>query len=392
MKRFSITIILSGALSVMYGQDVLTPVLQQIEQNSTTLKTLRQEAEAEKLQNKSGLTPANPEIEFGYLWGNRAAAGNRKDVSVSQSFDFPTAYIRRSRLSDLQNNSIELRYRTERMHLLLEAKRICIELIYNNMLHKLYAAQHANAQKIAAAYEKMIQNGETTRLEHNKANLNLAATDNALRRVSLKREQLLAELAAMNGGQFVELNADEYVMQPLPADFEQWYASAETHSPSLQYLRSEVEVSRCRVKVSQAEGMPKMNVGYMGEFVGSERFQGLTIGLSVPLWQNKNRVRQARAAVSASESAAEDSRIRYYNYLRSLYNRAVGLQQCVERYSVALSTNSSEALLAKALEGGELTLLEYLLETEHYNDCFLKLADAQKELAHVIAELTAVTL
>lgn len=135
-----------------------------------------------------------------------------------------------------------------------------------------------------------------------------------------------------------------------------------------------------------------MSVGYMGEFVGDERFQGITVGVSIPLWQNKNRVKQARAAAIASERVVEDSRVQYYNHLKSLYHQAVGLQQSVALYASSLSQNGNEALLTKAFEKKELSLLEYLLEMEYYYECFQKQAEAERDLAHIWAELTAYSL
>lgn len=374
------------------GQDVFTPILQQIEQNSTTLQALKQQMEADKLQNKTGLTPDNPEVELGYLWGNPTAIGNRKDVSVSQSFDFPTAYVQRGKLSNLQNHSVEYRYRIERMQLLLTAKDLCIDLIYSNQMREMYAKQFENAEKIAAAYEKMLKNGEANRLEYNKANLNYATLSDQLKRIDLEREHLLAELTALNGGQPIVFQASVQVVPALSTDFEQWYVDAETNNPSLQYLRSQVEVANRQVKVSRAEGLPKMSVGYMGEFVGDERFQGITVGVSIPLWQNKNRVKQARAAAIASERVVEDSRVQYYNHLKSLYHQVVGLQQSVALYASSLSQNGNEALLTKAFEKRELSLLEYLLEMEYYYECFQKQAEAERDLAHIWAELTAYSL
>ncbi|MBQ4502429.1 MAG: TolC family protein [Alistipes sp.] len=392
MKHIILSIVFTAVSIVAWGQDIFTPVLQQIEENSTTLQALQQQMEADKLQNKTGLTPDNPEVSFGYLWGNPATIGNRKDVSVSQSFDFPTAYVQRSRLSNLQNNSVEYRYRTEHMQLLLSAKELCIELIYNNMLREMYAVQVENARRIAEAYESLLQKGEANRLEYNKAALNYATMENELKRIDLERERLTADLTALNGGQPIVFDATAYAVPALPADFEQWYKDAEANNPSLQYLRSEVEVAARQVKLSQAEGLPKMAVGYMSEFVAGERFQGVTVGVSIPLWQNKNRVKQARAAALASERVAEDSRVQYYNHLRSLYNQAVGLQQSVALYTSSLGENSSDKLLLKAFEKGELSLLEYLLEMEYFYECFQKRAAAERDLAHLLAELTAYTL
>lgn len=392
MKRMAIIIVLFVTSICMFGQDIFTSVLQQIEQNSTTLQTLRQQMEADKLQHKTGLTPYDPEVEFGYLWGGPAIIGNRKDVSIRQSFDFPTAYTQRSKLADLEDNSVEYRYRARRMQLLLAAKELCIELIYTNKMCEMYAEQFENAKKILSAYKKLIQSGEANRLEYNNASLNYATMENEFRHILLEKERLLSELATLNGGQPVPFDASTYTVPVLPTDFEQWYADAEAANPSLQYLRSQVEVADRQVKVSQAERLPQMAVGYMGEFVGDERFQGITVGISIPLWQNKNHVKQARAAAIVSEKLIEDNKVQYYTHLKSLYHQAATLQQSVTTYSAAFAEYGNTELLLSVFNKGELTPLEYLMEMEYYHTCFQKRAQAEKELAQAWAKLTAFSL
>ena len=392
MRKLMTLALLSVVTTTIWAQDIYTPVLQQIEQNSTTLQALTSQLDATKLANKTGLTPDNPEVEFGYLWGNPSLIGNRKDVSVSQSFDFPSAYVHRGKLSNLQNNSAEYEYRTQRMEVLLTAKTLCIELVYYNALREMFVRQVENANRIADAHEKMMKEGETNQLAYNKAVLNRTNMANELLRIDLEREHLLSQIVALNGGQPISFGACSFDAVALPADFESWYQSAEAENPSLQYLRSQVEVANRQIKLSQAEGLPKFSVGYMGEFVGGEKFQGLTLGMSIPLWQNKNKVKQARAAATASNRVVEDAKVQYYNHLKALYAEAVGLNSTAKQYTDALQKAGSEDLLLKAYNGGELSLLEYLLEMEYYYTCYEKRLSAERDLALAMANLTAYKL
>jgi len=200
MKKIILSIIVLFSVLSVSGQDVYTSVLEQIEQNSTTLEALKEQMEAQKLGNKTGINPANPEVEFGYLWGSPSAIGNRKDINIRQTFDFPTVYAQRSRLSDLQNNSAEYQYKSQRMELLLSAKTFCIELVYYNALGKLYERQLDNAKQIAEAYERMKQTGDANQLEYNKAVLNYTNMDNEVKRINLECKRLLSELSRLNGG------------------------------------------------------------------------------------------------------------------------------------------------------------------------------------------------
>lgn len=374
------------------GQDLYAPVLEQIEQNSTTLGTLKEQLEAQKIGNKTGLTPSNPEVEFGYLWGSPSSIGNRKDVSVRQTFDFPTAYVHRGKLSDLQNNSAEYQYASGRMELMLSAKRLCIELVYYNALREVYARQLGNAGQIAVAYEKMKQAGDANRLEYNKAALNLANMENEVKRIDIERERILSELTGLNGGKPVTFDVTDYGQPILPNNFETWFAEAEAEIPALQYLRSQVEVSKRKIQLSRAAGLPKLSVGYMGEFVPGQEFQGVTFGISIPLWENKNRVKQAKAEARVSERMAEDAKMQYYNRLRNLFGEVLQLQDGVRRYNDVFEKNDNDELLFKAYNRGEISLLDYLLELEYFFVAYDKLLQAQRDLEFAMAELNAFRL
>ncbi|MCD7942229.1 MAG: TolC family protein [Bacteroides intestinalis] len=393
MKKIILSIIVLFSVLSVSGQDVYTSVLEQIEQNSTTLEALKEQMEAQKLGNKTGINPANPEVEFGYLWGSPSAIGNRKDINIRQTFDFPTVYAQRSRLSDLQNNSAEYQYKSQRMELLLSAKTFCIELVYYNALGKLYERQLDNAKQIAEAYERMKQTGDANQLEYNKAVLNYTNMDNEVKRINLECKRLLSELSRLNGGgNPIVFDRAVYETAVLPADFENWYAQAEAENPALSYLKSQVEIDNRQVKLSRASSLPKFSVGYMGEFVAGQKFQGATIGMSIPLWENKNKVKQAKATVKASERIVEDARMQYYNRLKNLYVQVSGLQNNVRQYNSVFEQNDNGDLLFKAYRNGEISLLNYLLEMEYYFVAYNKRLQTERDLELALAELLAAML
>ena len=376
----------------VWGQDPYAPVLEQIEQNSTTLRALQESMKAQKLSNKTGLTPENPEVEFGYLWGSPTGIGNRQDVNVSQSFDFPTVYVHKNKLSDLQNNSVEYEYKSQRMELLLSAKTTCIELVYYNGLHDLYSRLLDNARQIAESYEKMQATGDANRLDYNKAMINYTNMENEIKRIAIERNRLLSELTVLNGGIPVSFDTKEFGTPALPPDFESWYTAAEEGNPAPQYLKSQVEVSNKQVQLSRSSNLPKFSIGYAGEFLAEEKFQGVAVGMSIPLWENKNQVKQAKAAAIASQQMEQDAKMQYYNRLKSLYEQSSQLQENIARYNTVLNQNNNEELLFKAYNSGELSLLDYLLEIEYFFDAYDNRLQAERDLELALASLNAYQL
>ena len=392
MKKLIISISLVVAGLYATAQSGYDTVLQQIETNSATLATLRKQMEAQQIGNRTGIFLDNPEVEFNYLWGNPAMIGNRTDISVRQSFDFPTAYAHRGKIADMQNANAELAYKAERLNILLSAKRVCIELVYHNALAKEYAARLQNAARIAEAYQSKLNAGETNVLENNKAQLNFAAVQNEAVRIETERTALLAELKTMNGGNEIDFRDNVYSVHILPANFEGWYAQTEAKNPVLQYVSGQIEIERQQVSLNRALGLPKFSAGYMSEKIVGEHFQGVTAGVSIPLWENKNRVRLATAQVQAAEYAFEDTKIQFYNRLQTLYQKAAALQKNAQTARQSLNTYGNEPLLKKALDAGEISLLNYLLEIEFYYDAMNKVLEAERDFQLTVAELEAVEL
>ncbi|MDR1454716.1 MAG: TolC family protein [Tannerella sp.] len=372
------------------AQNSIDRVLQSVEANNTTLKALREGTEAQKLENRTGIFLENPELGFNYLWGIPGAVGNRTDISVTQKFDIPTLSGLKSRIADGQNSLAELQYLSGRKDILLEARLCGIELIYFNALEKEMEVRLGHAKTIAGAYDRMLEQGDINRLEYNKAQLNLSAAEGEMERIGMERSTRLSELKRLNGGQDLSLDDSRFEDIPFLSGFEDWYAQAEQHSPVLAYVRQEVEVGRKRVSLSRAMGLPVFSGGYMSEKVAGEHFQGLTLGITIPLWENRNRVRQARAAVRAAEKRSEDAEQQLYGRLQILYSRAAGLKRSAEKYRRSLTTLNNADLLKKALDAGEISLLEYIVETGLLYETVNRALEAERDFNRTYAELSAV--
>lgn len=386
-SKIFLTVLSLLSLSIS-AQDTYAPVLSQIEQNSTTLQALQKQMEAQKTAYRTGLTPRDPEVQFGYLWGSPSPIGDRKDVSIRQEFDFPTAYASRNRLASKQGEAAEWQYRQERMQLLLKAKQTCIRIVYSNALANLYEQQAVRARKMTEAYERMLQQGSTNQLELDKARLHRTTIESRLSAVHLEQNRLLGDLQAMNGGLPIVLSDTILIVSPLPTSFEEYLTETEQHSPLLRYMQQQSAVADDHISVARASSLPKWSVGYMGEFVTDNTFQGVTVGLSIPLWENKNRVRQARQAATAVSQQTDDIRLQYRTHLRSLYDQAVQLQQTVTQYDTTLSPDGL-TLLTRAFEKGEISLLNYLLEQDYWTTAYDRRLQALRDLTLVSAELNA---
>ena len=387
MKKIIIVLISIIAFQIdLFAQITIDSVLVQIDRNNTMLAALQKRVEADKIGNKTDIYLQNPEVEFNYLWGNDVTM-NRTDFAATQAFDFPTVYKYKSEITSIKNEQVELEYQKQRKDLLLEARLTSYDLVYINTLLSELSKRRIHAQSIANSYKSKFDVGETNILEYNKSQLNLLNLSKEIESLNIKRDAMLGELSRLNGGIPIDFALSEFPATIIPADFEKWFAQAEQSNPLLNWLKKEMEATEKQIGLNRAMSLPKLKAGYMSEKVIGQDFQGITLGLSIPLWENKNKVKFAEANAIAIENTTTDQKVQFYNRLKLLHAKAIGLQNNANDYKSRLKTFDSSELLKKALDKGEITLIEYILELSIYYESVNKLLQSELEMNKTLAEL-----
>ena len=384
--------VMMTAACCVQAQNEVERVLQSVEQHNTTLIALRHETEAAKVGNHTNLNLPNPEVEFGYLWGSPSSIGHRKDVSAVQSFDFATVTGAKRRLARQQDALADWQYKESRMQLLLEAHHLCLDAIYYNAMCKELMQRKQYAEEITSAQQKRLEQGDINRIEYNQVKLDLAAVCAELMRCNTERAAVMAELQRLNGGEPLLIEATDYPAVAIANDFEAWYAEAEQKSPALAYVKQQIDVANRELAVRRADGLPTVSLGFMGEYVSGENYQGVKVGMSIPLWANKNRVRQAKAEVEAVKARQTDARQQFYSRLHNLFVQQRGLRQVVQSYQEALRATDNTSLLKKALDAGSISTMDYLLGARMYYDAVNQKMDACRAWQKTVAEMQAVLL
>ena len=388
MKKIIIVIIalFSGSI-YLQAQSGTDKIMVAVEQNNTTLKALKAHFDAEKQGTRTGIFLQNPEVEFNYLWGSPAAIGNRTDISVTQTFDFPSAYHFKNQIADYKNAQFDLEYQKEYRSLILKTRLLCADLTYLNALSRELTRRKQNAGVVAEAFRSKFDSGDINILDYNKAKVNLINAEKALESVAIEREAVLGNLTGLNGGIRPELEDTAYQNQTLPDNFETWYGEMETQSPVLQWLKQEIAISQKQEKLNAALSLPKLQAGYMSENVVGQQFQGVTAGISIPLWENSNKVKYAKARTVAVQGAEADEKLQFYNHLQGLFQKAVTLQKTLTDFRQKLNGVGNNALLQKALTHGEISLTEYMLEFSIYYESYRQLLEMERDFSKTVAEL-----
>ncbi|MBI2966541.1 MAG: TolC family protein [Bacteroidetes bacterium] len=369
------------------AQSTIENVLSEISKNNKTILANTQYWEAQKLQYKTGLTPYNPAVNYDYLIGSPNTAGNQTDFTVTQSFDFPTAYIKKKQLSEQQIAQAEFQFTAKRQDVLLEAKIICMELVYRNKLQSQLSQRKQNTEKLLSDFQIKLNKGEGTILDVNKARLQLIEINNEFQQNLSSINQLNQKLTGLNGGNAIIFTDTIYPLIPNIPAFEQLESEIETTDPIRKYLEQEKLVTQKQVELSKAMSLPKLETGYHYQGILGQTFQGIHAGITIPLWENKNTVKTQQANLLFADLNLQDHRNEYYYGIKQLYEKYQNLKITFAEYQTVFASLNNTTLLNKALASGQISTIEYFMEMSYYNNAFNNYLQTEKEFYEVVTEL-----
>jgi outer membrane protein, heavy metal efflux system len=371
----------------IHAQNDIDNVLLEIAKNNKSIQASQQYIESVKLQYKTGLTLKNPSIEYEYLNGSTIDAGNQTDFSAVQSFDFPTAYSKKKQVSELQIEQTTFQLIALKRDILLKAKQTCVELIFYNKKQVGLKKRVINAEKLNTDYLKKLNNGEANVLDANKAKLLLINLQNDVRFNSSQITQLSQKLTELNGGVSIEFNDTIYPITSNIPEFNSLMDSIESNSPTLNALQQEKEINQKKVELSKAMTLPKIEAGYRYQSLLGLQYQGVHIGLTIPLWEDKNSVKFQKAQTLFSEVRVEEHKNQHHSKIQQLYEKYHNLNITLTEYKEILEITNNTALMEKALKLGEISSIQYFMEINYFYTSFDKYLELELEYYLVVAEL-----
>jgi outer membrane protein TolC len=394
MKKIIIILLLiAWALPArLDAQTHYAQVLKDVEANNPVLLAARKRAEAQQTAAHVGALLPNPEVEAAYYWGDPSSVGIRWDLGISQSFEMPSVMVRRARLRKLQEQAAGLDYQVVRNATLLEAQLTCADIIYYRALGMIYTRRCQAAIRIADLYQRRYAAGDCSILDYNRAQMNLADVQNRAAEINLQGDHAVHDLQRLVGGESYLFYQSEYEEVRVETSFESWYEQLEMQNPSLRLLDNQVEAARYQRQLSRAQWLPEMSVGYASENVVGQTFRGVKVGLSLPIWSQQRAVKASRLAEAAATEELSSQRTEWFSRLQCMFHRHEALIRNVGNLREAFQRCNSIDLLDKALDAGEISLEQYLLEADYYYNIEMQIWDVAHELEQLHLHLYSITL
>lgn len=387
MKNLTLCIISCFFAGAVIAQNDVDSIIKQVERNNMSIQTNKKYWEAKRNEFKTGLTPYDPQVEYDYLFGSPVGAGNQKDFSVTQRLDFPTAYSRKKKLSTHQIAQTQLQHQVYRQDILLEAKLLTLHAIYLNKRGAELDRRLLNTQKLVTDYQKKLDKGDVIILDVNKARLQLLNVANEVKLNKNEKQILLTKISELNGGIPIAIQDTIYPVVASIPEFELLDSTIEANDPIIKVYDQEKKILQQQIAVQKAMNLPKIETGYHSQGILGQSYKGFHAGITIPLWENKNKLNTVKANLEYASSTVETHRLGHRLENKQYYEQLDVRLKMIEEYKELLSTLNNTILVNKALALGQITIIQYFYDESFYFTAYDKYLQAEWEYQQAVARL-----
>ena len=359
----------SGIAQKMTEQEAINTALQ----NNQLIKSAESQVNYFTQMKKTG-------SDFGKLtavWMNGQYNTIEKDnnITLTQHIPFPGTIGAQLKLGEEQLVGSTKSLLVAKNNLTFEVRSSYEVLMLQKAFQNLLLSEDSLFTEFAKASALRYKTGESNLLEMTTAETQLQEIKNTVRKnesdifISQKKLQTL-----LKSEELVDASA---VLSKRQLEIDPATASLELN-PQLQYSQQLVKISEQEKRVEKNRLMPDFMVGYFNQtligyqntkgqdtFYGkSDRFQGFSAGLAIPLWFAP-QVARAKAATFMEESSRQSA-----DYFRSTLNgeyeqalRELDKNQASLTYYESSALKNADLILTqarKAYKGGEIGYVEYL--------------------------------
>ena len=362
MKRIMLYIVLLLSISSANAQDAIEQVLQSISKNNKELQAASQLMRAQILEAKTDNNLDDPAVQYIRQWNADDKNNVIGELVVTQSFDFPTLYTSRAKLNRMKAMAFQSQTNVLRQALLLQAKELCLDIIMLRQEQDILQERLKNAKILAELYGLRLAAGDANILETNKIDLELlnVKTETKLNETALRNK--LQELAALNGNIPIGFEEKNYPEVTFPVDYQTLRNEMIVMDPDMQTYMAQKEVLSQQISVEKQGWIPKLEVGYRRNTETGAPYNGIVVGGTLPIFQNRNKVKSVKALMLNNDFLIENATLQLETALAQNYRDAESLYESMTEYQQTFQGQQNLELLQQALTGGQISMIEYFVE------------------------------
>ncbi len=357
-------------------------------------------AYAEKARQAA--VPMDPVLEFERMYadGPLGSGARERTVALKQEFRNPLKYrlARSAAKSDSSYYSGLYGDRTSKV--LAEAAEAFQAYLLETRNERLYAENLELLRSFARAAESRYAAGRGSQADALKAQVELSRAQRLLITAGQRKAAAAARVNALRNrppGEPVPA-PEELEFKPVPVNYAALEAAALGDNPYLKALKARLEASRGRLSLAKAGYAPDFMVGLRRRSADDAAMDGswdVSVGLTLPLWFNRNRaeVREARADHGMAQAEYDSAR---NALLAELKAAAADIDCCTklaELYEDTMMPQARQALKAAlaGYEAGQASFMDLVEAGRSLLDTKREYYEYQADYAGRLARVKAIT-
>ncbi|MBL7869541.1 MAG: CusA/CzcA family heavy metal efflux RND transporter [Flavobacterium lindanitolerans] len=344
--------------------------------------TLIQSSELEsKMQSQLRGTAFDlPKTEITGTFGQLNTNAQDKNFSVSQSFS-PFQYGARRKLLLENSNLSQLKAGVTKQEVVFNIRQSWNAMLYYSELNKMLSRQNKLMQKFVRSASLRFDTGETNSLEKTTA---LAKQQELEQKIKQNEAMIQVEKSKirtfLNSKEEFSVSDTSFVALPSLTVLD---SALVRQNSNYKLAKQQVAVAEAGRKVEKATMMPDITAGYFiqsfkgnqevnGETVsydGTPRFQGFTVGISLPIFAGSSvsKIQAAKTNIEAQQKNAAYMELQLVNQHEQQLQQLNTFQSLMDFYKGTALPNAD--LISKNAEkaylNGDISYVEYVqgLET-----------------------------
>lgn len=377
MKNSIVIIFIFSTIS-LHAQTNFEAFLASVEKNNKEIISAKSLLEAEILNTKTGLLPENPFLEYGSFPGSDGASGTRKVIGITQSFEFPTVYFLKAKVAKNEATAHEYQFLVKRKEVLEHAGLMFFEYIFLAKQNQILKERLSNAENLKVIIDKKLEVGGTSIIEANKTRLQYIELKSSFTEIECELNHQKEKLVYLNGNQEFIMSDTNYFNFTSP-NIDSIIIEISNQSPEFLALDAKTQSSYYQLTTTKNQWLPDFSIGYEQETEPNATYKGIKLGLEIPLWNQANGIKHAKAKFNYYNDLSEDIKSQMISSISLLYEHTVEIKYILDEMKSSIENYSNQDYLHQAFEIGEISLIDYINELSFYYQIEDRILELEKE-------------
>jgi outer membrane protein, heavy metal efflux system len=349
---------------LVFGQNKVTldVAINAAFQNSPTQKAAIYDVQNKSFLEKTARNLPNPELNA------ESPTGDFYTLGISQSFIWPTAYLRQKKLAKAETDLAKIGQKINENDLRFLVRTTYLEAQMADLQAEKWGSRDSLYQKIGTAVARQFAAGEIDFLQKTMA-------ENEVGKV--KQARLIAEKSAIFTKKQLEILTGigkiEFLSE-IQTDTISIFQNVDfSENPSFLYQKQVENVAKQQVEVAKNNALPSFSLGYLNQsFRQSPLEYRFRAAIGIPLWFGQNRA-AVRAAEAASQATLAKSAGQYQSKLLEIQRAKSETENAIENflYLERSAMPRSQELIGAAIRLRDAGQIDYVTFLRTLDEAFL---------------------